>query len=239
MRSTRVLQRVPLEPYEESTDPVLLLRGAHLHAPLDRDTLLPCRTEERLVKAVGPITELTVAGDVAQVNTAGLPALIPELLAEFFILDRALAQELDLGQAQGALPEYGTQPWRQPWQPLFLNWTASYVAIPFQEPDGTENWEFNGNRYRWTGNGTLTHRIEVTGRQILTPTSGHQNEGRLAAYANGRTDLDPDMIRSLRSQLRTVDHLSQRLDGLSAQISQRITARGSARRPARRAHRRR
>ncbi|WP_406205697.1 hypothetical protein [Streptomyces decoyicus] len=226
MRSTRVLQRVPLEPYEESTDPVLLLRGAHLHAPLDRDTLLPCRTEERLVKAVGSITELTVAGDVAQVNTAGLPALIPKLLAEFFILDRALAQEIDLGEAQGALPEYGTQPWRQPWQPLFLNWTASYVAIPFQEPDGTENWEFNGNRYRWTGNGTLTHRIEVTGRQILTPTSGHQNEGRLAAYANGRTDLDPDMIRSLRSQLRTVDHLSQRLDGLSAQISQRINGSG-------------
>ncbi|MFD9389892.1 hypothetical protein ACFWBB_03840 [Streptomyces sp. NPDC060000] len=227
MRSARVLQRVPLDPYEESTDPVLLLRGARLHAPLDRDTLLPCRTEERLVKAVGPITELTVAGDVDRVNTAGLPALVPRLLAEFFILDRALAQGVDLGGAQGALPEYGTEPWSQPWQPLYLTWKANYVAIPFQEPDGTENWWFDcEGRYRWTGNGTITQRIEVSGRQVLTPTSGHQLEGRLATYANGRTDLDPEMIRSLRSQLRTVDQLSQRLDGLSAQISQRITGSG-------------
>ncbi|MYW00470.1 hypothetical protein [Streptomyces sp. SID3343] len=226
MRTTRVLQRVPLDPYEEATDPVLLLRGAHLHAPLDRDSLLPCRTEERLVTAVGSITELTVAEDVARVNTAGLPALVPKLLAEFFILDRALGQDLDLGQAQGTLPEYGTEPWRQPWQPLYLTWQANYVAIPFQEADGTGNWVFDGNRYHWTGNGTLTHRIPVSGRQILTPTSGHQLEGRLAAYANGRTDLDQSMVRALRSQLSETDELSQRLDGLSAQIGQRITGSG-------------
>lgn len=226
MRTTRVLQRVPLDPYEESTDPVLLLRGAHLHAPLDRDSLLPCRTEERLVTAVGPITELTVAEDVARVNTAGLPSLVPRLLAEFFILDRALAQDLDLGGAEGALPEYGTGPWRQPWLPLYLMWKADYVAIPFQEADGTENWSFDGNRYRWTGKGTITHRIPASGRQILTPTSGHQLEGRLAAYANDRTDLDKEMIPSLRRQLRSTDELSQRLDGFSAQIGQRLTGSG-------------
>ncbi|MFF2127098.1 hypothetical protein ACFVW1_17155 [Streptomyces olivochromogenes] len=226
MRSSRVLQRVPLSPYEESSDPVVLLRGANLHAPLDRDSLLPCRTEERLVTAVGPITALTVAGDVDQVNTAELPPLVPRLLTEFFILDRARAQGLDLGQAEGALPEYGTEPWVQPWQPLYLTWSADYVAIPFQEPDGTENWHFDGERYRWTGSGTLTHRIPASGRQILTPTSGHALEGRLAAYANGRKDLDQDMVRSLRSQLRNTDELSQRLDGLSAQISQRIIGSG-------------
>ncbi|MFD4938316.1 hypothetical protein [Streptomyces virginiae] len=226
MRAARVLQRVPLAPYEESSDPVVLLRGANLHAPLDRDSLLPCRTEERLVTAVGPVTALTVAGDVTQVNTAGLPELVPRLLAEFFILDRARAQDLDLGQAEGALPEYGTEAWAQPWQPLYLTWKANYVAIPFQEPDGSENWRFDGTRYRWTGNGTITHRIPASGRQILTPTSGHQLEGRLAAHANGRTDLDQGMIRSLRSRLRETDELSQRLDGLSAQISQRIIGSG-------------
>ncbi|MFE2864985.1 hypothetical protein [Embleya sp. NPDC059259] len=226
LRSTRVLQRVPLAPYEEAADPVVLLRGANLHAPLDRDSLLPCRTEERLVTAVGPITAPTVAPDVARVNTAGLPHLVSKLLAEFFILDRARAQDLDLAQAEGALPEYGTEPWEQPWQPLFLMWKADYVAIPFQEPDGTENWRFDGERYRWTGSGTLTHRVPASGRQILTPTSGHLLEGQLAAYANGRTDLDQDMVRSLRSRLRTTDELSQRLDGLSAQIGQRITGSG-------------
>lgn len=226
MRSTRVLQRVPLAPYEESADPVVLLRGANLHAPLDRETLLPCRTEERLVTAVGPITALTVAGDVVQVNTAGLPGLVGKLLAEFFILDRASAQNLDLAQAEGALPECGTGPWRQPWQPLFLTWAANYVAIPFQEPDGAENWWFDGDRYRWTGGGTLTHRIPASGRQILTPTSGHLLEGQLAAYANGRKDLDQDMIHALRSELSKTDELSQRLDGLSAQIGQRIIGSG-------------
>ncbi|MFD9072944.1 hypothetical protein ACFVZ2_23355, partial [Streptomyces lasiicapitis] len=226
MRAARVLQRVPLAPYEESSDPVVLLRGANLHAPLTRHSALPCRTEERLVTAVGPVTDLTVAGDVAQVNTAGLPALVPRLLAEFFILDRAHAQGLDLAQAQGALPEYGADGWVQPWQPLYLTWSANYVAIPFQEPDGTENWRFDGDRYRWTGNGTLTHRIPASGRQILTPTSGHQLKGRLDAYADSRTDLDQDMIRSLGSLLRYTDELSQRLDGLSAQISQRIIGSG-------------
>ncbi|GGO59175.1 hypothetical protein [Streptomyces lasiicapitis] len=226
MRAARVLQRVPLAPYEESSDPVVLLRGANLHAPLTRHSALPCRTEERLVTAVGPVTDLTVAGDVAQVNTAGLPALVPRLLAEFFILDRAHAQGLDLAQAQGALPEYGADGWVQPWQPLYLTWSANYVAIPFQEPDGTENWRFDGDRYRWTGNGTLTHRIPASGRQILTPTSGHQLKGRLDAYADSRTDLDQDMIRSLGSLLRYTDELSQRLDGLSAQISQRIIGAG-------------
>ncbi|GLZ37937.1 hypothetical protein [Actinokineospora sp. NBRC 105648] len=226
MRESRVLQRVPLEPFEESSDPVVLLRGANLHAPLSRDTLLPCRVADRLVKAVGPINEATVAGDVALVNTSGLVPLVPKLLAEFFILDRALAQGLDLGTSQGALPEYGTQPWRQPWQPMYLTWSANYVAIPFQEPDGTENWYFDRERYRWTGGGTVDHRIAVAGRQVLTPTSGHQLEGRLAAYANGRNDLDQQMIRSLRSRLRETDELSQRLDGLSAQIGQRLTGSG-------------
>ncbi|MEU4745230.1 hypothetical protein AB0G02_32870, partial [Actinosynnema sp. NPDC023658] len=226
MRASHVLQRVPLEPYEESSDPVLLLRGANLHAPLDRDTLLPCRVEDRLVKSVGPINESTVIGDVAQVNTTNFPSLVPALLAEFFILDRALAQGLDLGTAHGALPEYGTQPWQQPWQPLYLMWKADYIAIPFQEPDGTENWYFNGKRYEWTGNGNITHRIPVSGRQVLTPLSGYQNEGRLAAYANGRTDLDQEMVRSLRARIRRTDELSQRLDGLSAQIGQRINGSG-------------
>ncbi|MFE5124374.1 hypothetical protein [Streptomyces sp. NPDC056669] len=62
MRSTRAPQRVPLAQYEESVDPVVLPRGANLHAPLDRDALLPCCAEERLVMAVGPVTALTWPG---------------------------------------------------------------------------------------------------------------------------------------------------------------------------------
>lgn len=215
-----VLQRVPLEPYDEAADPVVLLRGANLHAPMSRETSLPCRVEERLVRAVGPVNEYTVAADIAQVNTVGLPAIVPALLTEFCVLDTALARGLDLADADGALPEHGIRPWRQPWQPLFLLWTADYTPASFHD------WQFDGTRYRWLGTGDMPFATAASGRQIITPTAGFDLSGKLAAYANGRTDLSADTITGLRTQLLGTDQLSQRLDGLSAQIGQRRTGSG-------------
>ena len=221
LRTGRVLQRVPLVPYEEHADPVVMLQGANLNAPMTRGSKLPCRAEERLVTAVGPITALSVAGDVAQVNTAGLPDAVPALVTEFCILDQARKTGADLAAATGALPALGCDPWRQPWQPLYLMWKAEYTAIPYQDRDTTDNWAFDGNRYRWLGTGDLTYAVTASGRQILAPTSGHDQDGKLAGYAAGRADLPDGLIQHLRHQARTLDQLSQRLDGLSAEVGQR------------------
>ncbi|WP_190813004.1 hypothetical protein [Saccharopolyspora pogona] len=220
LRSTSDLQRVPLDPYEQHADPVVMLQGANLNAPMTRGTALPCRTEDRLVTTVGPITAESVAADVARVNTTGLPSAVPALVTEFCILDQARSIGADLGSATGTLPELGTQPWRQPWRPLYLLWKAEYTTLPFQDPDGTDRWAFDRNRYRWQG-GECTEAVTVSGRQTLAPTSGHDQDGKLSGYAHGRGDLPTELITRLRAQARNLDQLSQRLDGLSAAVGQR------------------
>jgi hypothetical protein len=226
LHSGQVLQRVPDEPFEQSADPVLLLQGAKLNAPMTRGSKLPCRVEESLVTRIGSITAATVAADVAKVNTTGLPAPLPGPATEFFILDEALKAGVSLDDVDGRLPEHGTEPWRQPWQPLHLLWEAEYTAIPFQE-DGADLWTFDGNRYRWDGQGTLPVPRTVRGRQILTPTSGYDQEGQIEHYAAGRVDLPERLLRQLRRETRELDQLSQRLDGLSTAIGQRVAG-GSA-----------
>ncbi|MET9520249.1 hypothetical protein [Streptomyces sp. NPDC002994] len=218
MRSTHVLQRVPQPPHEEAADPVVLVQGAHLNAPLTRDSFLPCRTPDRLVTAVGSLTAASVQADVDQVNTANLPEPVPGLLTEFFLLDRARAEGADLADATGALPEYGTEPWRQPWEPLFLQWAVDYTALPYRDDQG-EHWSFDGTRYRWGGTGEVPDPFVITGRQTLAPTAGHDLDGKIAVHAAHRSDL-PD-LRPLREEVRSVDMLSQRLDGLGAFLNQR------------------
>ncbi|MEZ0095064.1 hypothetical protein [Streptacidiphilus sp. EB129] len=214
-----LLQRVPKAPNEEPADPVLLLQGAHLHAPMTRGSFLPCRTPDRLVTKAGPVTAASVQGSVAKVNTsADVPATVPGLLTEFFILDRATHQGVGLGEVTGTLPEYGTEPWQQPWQPLFLQWAVDYTALPYRDQAGP-HWTFDGIRYRWNGTGASADPFVITGRQVLAPTAGHDTEGKLAAHARHRTDL-PD-LRALREEVRNLDMLSQRLDGFSAFLAQR------------------
>jgi hypothetical protein len=220
LRSALELKRVPDEPFDQHVDPVLMLAGAGLNAPLTRGSALPCRVEERLVTAIGPITAGTVSGDAGQVNVTGLPGPMHALVTEFCIIDQASKTGTPLSGATGTLPEYGTQPWRQPWQPLYLLWRAEYTAIPV-----TRGWSFDGTRYRWDGDGReeLKPAVTVSGRQVLTPTSGYDQEGKLDSYANGRADLPGPLLSGLRGLLSELDQLSQRLDGLSAAVGQRLS----------------
>ncbi|MCX4993442.1 hypothetical protein [Streptomyces sp. NBC_00568] len=221
LRSGHVLQRVPQPSYEEAADPVVLIQGARLNAPLSRESLLPCRTPDRLVTAIGTITAASVQQDVDQVNTAGLPETVSALLTEFFILDRALLAGADLDDpdaVDGALPEYGTKPWRQPWEPLFLQWAVDYTALPYLDEQGP-HWTFDGTRYNWDGTGEVPDHFVIEGRQTLAPTAGHDLDGKIAVHSAHRADL-PD-LRGLREEIRELDMLSQRLDGLGAFLAQR------------------
>ncbi|WP_406276781.1 hypothetical protein OH799_06625 [Nocardia sp. NBC_00881] len=222
LRAGLELQRVPEQPFELAVDPVLMLQGANLNAPMTRGSDLPCRVEERLVTSIGSITSTTVAADVAKVNITGLPGPMPALVTEFFIIDHARKTGVSLGGADGTLPEYGTEPWRQPWQPLFLMWEAEYTAIPFVE-GSAELWSFDRNYYRWQGEGGLEPAVTVSGRQVLMPTSGYDQEGKLDNYAAGRDDLPTPLLTRVRAQFRELDQLSQRLDGLSAAVGQRLS----------------
>ncbi|MEU9472202.1 hypothetical protein AB0D78_37500 [Streptomyces avermitilis] len=218
--AARRLIRVPAQDYEYSADPVLTLQGANLHAPLTRTTALPCRTPEHLITAASGITTTDVAPTAAQIDLTNLPPCFPALLTEFLILQRALGTGT-IRDVTGTLPEYGTTPWRMPWQPLYLLWKAEYIPLPFHEGD-TTHWEFiEGSRYQWKGTGESGTKITVSGRQILSPTAGHIIDGTIQSYARVREQLSADALRQVRSDTYTTDMLSQTLDGFGAGIAQR------------------
>ncbi|MFD3553814.1 hypothetical protein ACFWWA_17155 [Streptomyces goshikiensis] len=220
-RAARRLIRVPAEDFEYSADPVLTLQGANLHAPLTRDTALPCRTPERVVTRASGITTADVADVAAQIDLTGQqPPCLPALLIEFLILDRALKTGA-IRDVTGTLPEYGTAPWAMPWQPLFLLWKAEYFPLPLRDGE-TAHWEFiDGSRYQWKGTGEPGTPLVVSGRQTLAPSAGHIVDGTLQSYARVRDQLSADIVRQVRSQARRTDYLSQTLDGFGAAIAQR------------------
>ncbi|WP_234350278.1 hypothetical protein [Streptomyces sp. WM4235] len=220
-RAARRLIRVPGEDFEYSADPVLTLQGANLHAPLTRDTALPCRTPERLVTRASGVTTTDVAEAAAQIDLTGQqPPCLPALLSEFLILDRALRGGA-IRDVTGTLPEYGITPWAMPWQPLFLLWKAKYFPLPLRDGD-TAHWDFvDGSRYQWNGTGEPGTPLVVSGRQILAPSAGHIVDGTLQTYARVRDQLAADAVRQVRSRARETDYLSQTLDGFGAAIAQR------------------
>ncbi|MFI9319264.1 hypothetical protein ACIGXI_05625 [Kitasatospora aureofaciens] len=220
-RAARRLIRIPAQDYEYCADPVLALQGGKLHAPLTRDTPLPCRTPDRLVTHASGITTSDVADLVRQVHLTHLPACFHALLTEFLILDRALTTTGGIRDVTGTLPEYGTAAWEMPWQPLYLLWKAEYFPLPFREGD-TAHWEFvEGSRYQWQGNGSPGTPLTISGRQILTPAAGHALDGALLGYARVRDQVRADSIQRLRADVRGTDLLSQTLDGFGAAIAQR------------------
>lgn len=219
-RAARRLIRVPAQDYDYCADPVLALDGAHLHAPLTRDTALPCRTPERLVTRASGITTADVAGVARQIDLTHQPACFPALLSEFLILDRALKTGA-IREVTGTLPEFGTSAWRMPWQPLYLLWKAEYFPLPFREGD-TDHWAFiERSRYQWQGTGEPGTPLIVSGRQMLAPSAGHSLDGALASYARLRTGLPDGTMRRLRTGARERDLLSQTLDGFGAALAQR------------------
>lgn len=222
---TRVLMRVPDSGFDHSADPVVLLQGARLHAPLSRDGFLPCRTpDQAITKVTGGGDSVDAPGvrqDVDKLELTGLPAALEPLAAEFFVLERARALGLGLDDHEGTLPEYGTGDWEQAWQPLALHWSLRYFHTPFQE-EGEDRWTFDGVRYRWKGGAREEGYREITGKQYLMPSAGADLSGRLAAYTRYRDDLDPATIHTLRQEANDLDLLSQRLDGFSTRLAQRL-----------------
>ncbi|WP_435110270.1 hypothetical protein [Nocardiopsis synnemataformans] len=222
---TRVLMRVPDTGFDHSADPVVLLQGARLHAPLSREGFLPCRTpDQAITKVTDGGNSVDVPGvrqEMDRLELTGLPTALESLAAEFLVLERARAQSLGLDDHEGTLPEYGTDDWEQAWQPLSLHWSLRYYHTPFQE-EGTDRWTFDGVRYRWKGGEREEGFREIAGKQYLMPSAGADLDGRLAAYTRYRDDLDPASIRALRQEAGELDLLSQRLDGFSTRLAQRL-----------------
>ncbi|MGK4584978.1 hypothetical protein [Kitasatospora sp. HPMI-4] len=243
------LQRVPADAFHTPADPVLLIEGTGggtVPLTRDADNPLPCRLPSNLLREALIGGSWVPAPDNPPTPpappTAQLP-LLPALLREFALLDLAARTPEGTGTAlhaitadpeataRGPLAEY-TAPWRQPWLPMTLMWTANYFPLPYRTGDRA-NWTFGppapnsgltSYSYTWDGTGAPPADFESEGdllnreyrsRSYLAPTTVHVLRAQLARYRDSHPSADRAALDTLREDLEDLDVLSQTLTGLN------------------------
>lgn len=247
--ASRVLKGVPDHSFHQPLDPVLLISGVnHDYDPFATDGALACRRADELVaalKVAGPSgTSLEIGRDRAATsmppfNPANMPAVVADLLAEGFLLDPDNAPQLTaddpggasadvvaaLRRAQaapcattaGVAPALGLTPWAPPWLPLFVDWEVNYYRLP------SENWEFDGQDYRWTGSGAGGPPEVYSGRSVMTPQPAFVFGRRLQKFIDDHSAAVPGLA-ALAAKIAEVarwDYLAQTMTGLTTWIALR------------------
>ncbi|WP_422647554.1 discoidin domain-containing protein [Actinoalloteichus caeruleus] len=231
---TLELTRSTRRDYYRPTDPVLVLSNTGTTDPLGRDGDDPllCRTPSTLLTKVKINNKWVGPEKSAPVPTLdGLPEVCSALLAEFAMLDTAARTPAAGGttalhgivahpetHTAGGFPEY-TRVWRQPWQPMYLQWKIKYCATPYQT--GTSaHWDFDGDRYRWQGTGAAAGDGEggrrwtvFAGQSFLTPAFTYVLREQLRRELATAPAATAAGLESLRERLHDLRILSQTLDG--------------------------
>ncbi len=257
----KVLKALPGPRYWQGSDPVVLLSGIGSTGRIDPAGSLTCRLASAAVAELTVGTTIVTAANLGSVlpmlPASGASEACQALLTEAFLLDEASAPaiaaasglaEADIAAAikTHSAPAYAGQtlpgvecrPWRQqPWTPLFMEWQADYLPIPYTA-DGQPNWTFDGCDYRYTGpvepsSADLEAVMsELNGISLLTPHTQVLFRKRLLQFIGSYVDRATDPPADLR-ELASIDKLidgiddwqlmSQALTGFSDQIAMRDT----------------
>lgn len=259
---SRLLKQFALRPYQRNYDPVVLIQG--MKADQHLVPLLPyrCRFQEQLVTAfnfnyLGNTTPITVAS-VQQVipmppqqQLAYLPALVSNLVDEFFLLDpanatmiaqaalgtsdpatiSALAAAMQGGAnviSPGVVPDVNLDPWTAPWSPLILKWQIRWYPIN-HDNGGAPLWSFDGNDYTWDGNGFDPQASSFTfsGMIFLTPQASFNFRAQLEKFIHENPGVPG--VQELETFIENTDQwdfLSQSLAGLTPMMLRRNTQAG-------------
>jgi hypothetical protein len=178
---------------------------------------------------------------------ANLPSLGQSLFAEFFLLDPANAllvasgasQTLTAAQVEAVAesmspPHAATRqvpailaayPWVQAWQPVYLDWEIEWFPVPFQQNDGTANWQFNGLDYDLVPGlpAPTTPPAVLRGRAVLTPKPSFEFKARIDQfikdYPGSQATQQLQATEDLVATVDGWDFLSQSFSGLHTQIA--------------------
>lgn len=243
----RQLKRGESRRFWQATDPVILINGASYDPPATINETLTVRTPAQLVTGLNyqpapdggsrPITLADVRSMLPALDVTNLPAGIQDLLNEFFFLDPFNAPLLATAigstdqtvinniaaQIKSYAHTIGTPPaiipgdWKQPWEPLFMEWKVAWYPIPYQQANYL--WQFDGKDYEWSGNGNITaNPYTLSGRTFLTPQAKISFRARLEQFL---TDFQNQDLSNLTNFINSVDKwdlISQTLSGFSAQL---------------------
>ncbi|WP_380280437.1 hypothetical protein [Kitasatospora purpeofusca] len=217
------LRSEALPSFWQVTDPTVVLgqtRGGTAHAALTASELLLCRTREQ-------IPDRPLPDEFKALHLDNLPALVPDLLAEFV---RALNGTADGGQAPEGL---AFPSWRQPWKPLLYQWKIRYWHVPHTDKKTkTTNWELDDDaHYQWTSGqpDPDLERGDIIGRRFLVPLAQHKLAARARQYASDtRADENGRSLAAaftaFADAVAQADVLSQKTDGLTDALACRDKA---------------
>ncbi|QNP74855.1 hypothetical protein IAG44_39025 [Streptomyces roseirectus] len=243
------LKAVPRPAYWRAVNPVVSVSG--IMPPSDAvvtDRPVPTRplTDD---SPAAPVSALTVGGRTltaapmpALAGLAGLPSEVSGLLAEYFLLDpgnaAALAGSGGLSTAEvgaalaahrpgdytGTLPALGVEPWRQPWEPLFMEWRTSYSHVP-HAVGGQSCWVFDGTDYRYVpGSAPAPKQVAVMGVCALSPHPRTLFAARLKEFVTRHgSDVQRDRLDGWLGAIGDWGILAQELTGFNERIAARDT----------------
>ena len=242
------LKAVPNDRYYEATNPVVMISGVESAHDTNPSKALTVRNTATLVTAMKVTGKTIDAGMIESVipklpGASNLPAAIPSIMTEFFLLDPANAGTINTAAALGdedavkkvmsshtqadyvgSLPSFKLDPWSQPWEPLFMEWKLNYTHIPYQDSAGTRKyWTFDGTAYRYTPDGAAppTTQREVSGISKLVPSAQFVFSSRLREYLAKYKNQDLSDLESWIKQIDDWKFLSQELTGFHDLLSMR------------------
>lgn len=251
-----VLKAANAPRYWQPRDPVILVSGV-TDAGNDNAFELVCRTAGQLItglKIKG--TTVTATGSAGFIPlplaNANLPPLVAALCQEAYFLDPGnaenIAKNLFKGNVQpadvtaavaggtwadaasSAPAPVAVTSWKQPWMPLFLEWSIKFFPTCAQADQDSPwlfsrgEWTFDGDDYDWNGT-ALDESIMVgySGRTVLSSHAIVNFEGRLRDFINKSKQPRPDLekLDALVKAMQSWGILSQSLSGLHEQFATR------------------
>lgn len=238
----RTLKAKAAPRYWRANNPVVVLSGVQPPQAATSGADLRVRDLGQLVTGFsgpgGVIDTASVAPIAGQLpSLAALPAAAEPLLREFLLLDpdnaatiarftgRQLSDVLGALTTRaghiGVLPDLDLTAWRQPWQPMFLEWSTTYVPL---RGGATAPWAFDGTDYRLIPDAATEPDAgrDVGGISLLSPHTSTVFGARLDAFVE-QFGSDNDLAH-LDEWVRAVYDwriLAQELTGFNETLSLR------------------
>lgn len=249
--STRELKQYATRPFSRAYEPVFLMQGLKVDAPLAPISPRTVRFTGQEVTGFRYQNQDITLGQVQSVipvpaNMSAVPAQLIGLLYEFFLLDptnatmiaRAALGSSDpavIAQVAAAMaggrnvlsgnvtPDVALACWAQTWSPLVLLWDIVWYPIP-HDSGGAPFWNFNGREYEWSGEGfdPAAPAWEYHGMIFLTPQASFNFRAQVLKFIQENPSYEN--VKALYDFVDSIDgwdFLSQSLVGLSQMMTLR------------------